>query len=72
MTVHSTVAGSRGPSVRVVSQAGVRAPIRGANGRRPADKAGSRLRKWIVQSIIFATTGFAILDLYLLVSGGHH
>jgi len=72
MTVHSTVAGSRGPSVRVVSQAGVRAPTRGANGGRPANKADSRLRRWIVQSIIFATTGFAILDLYLLASGLHH
>ena len=72
MTVHSTVAGSRGLSVRVVSQAGVRAPTRGANGRRTADKSDSHLRRWIVQSIIFATTGFAILDLYLLVSGGHH
>jgi hypothetical protein len=72
MTVYSTVAGSRGPSVRVVSQAGVRAPTRGANGGRPANKADSHLRRWIVQSMIFATTGFALLDLYLLASGGHH
>jgi hypothetical protein len=72
MNVHSTVAGSHGPSVRVVSQSGVRAPIRGAIGGRTANKADSHLRRWIVQSIIFATTGFAILDLYLLVRGGHH
>ena len=72
MTVHSTVAGSLGPSVRVVSQSGVRAPIRGANGRRPANKADSHLRWWIVHSIMFATTGFALLDLYLLASGGRH
>jgi len=72
MTVHSTVAGSHGLSVRVVSQAGVRAPTRGANGGRPANKADSHLRRWIVHSTILATTGFALLDLYLLASSGHH
>ena len=72
MTVHSTVAGPRGPSVRVVSQSGVRAPTRGANGGRPTNKADSHLRRWIVHSTMLATTGFALLDLYLLVSGGRH
>ena len=72
MSVHSTVAGSRGPSMRVVSQSGVRAPTRGANGGRPANKTDSHLRWWIVHSIMFATTGFALLDLYLLASGGRH
>jgi hypothetical protein len=72
MSVHSTVAGSHGPSVRVVNQSGVRAPTRGANGGRPANKTDSHLRRWFVQCTIFATTGFALLDLYLLASGGHH
>jgi hypothetical protein len=72
MTVHSTVAGSRGPSVRAVRQSCVRAPTRGATGGRPADKASSHLRKWIVHSTILATTAFAVLDLYLLASGGRH
>jgi hypothetical protein len=56
----------------VVNQSGVRAPTRGANGGRPANKTDSHLRRWFVQSTIFATTGFALLDLYLLASGGHH
>jgi|GEM_PF-2018493 len=72
MSVHSTVAGSHGFSVRVLSQSGGRAPNRGANSGRPANKADSHLRRWIVHSTIFATTGFALLDLYLLASGGHH
>jgi hypothetical protein len=72
MSVHSTVAGSHGLSVRAVSQSGVRAPTRGANGGRPANRADSHLRRWFVHFTIFATTGFALLDLYLLASGGRH
>jgi hypothetical protein len=30
------------------------------------------VNRWIVRSIMLATTGFALLDLFLLASGGHH
>lgn len=40
--------------------------------KSPVRDAGRRLRWWIVRSIIFATTAFALLDLYLLASGTHH
>ncbi|HVC71511.1 MAG TPA: hypothetical protein VNC61_14750 [Acidimicrobiales bacterium] len=31
-----------------------------------------RVRAWVVRVIMMATTGFALLDLLLLASGGHH
>jgi len=60
------------PSVRLVS------PYTGATARRitgvqTAGKTNARrLTAWIVRSIMIATTAFALLDLFLLASGGHH
>jgi hypothetical protein len=41
-------------------------------GGQTATKANARLSAWIVRSIMFATAGFALLDLILLASGGHN
>jgi len=30
------------------------------------------MTRWIVRSMMIATTAFALLDLFLLISGGHH
>jgi hypothetical protein len=57
--------------VRVVHHTGVRVPALGAP-RRSAAKTGVSLTRWIVRSIMIATTAFALLDLFLLVSGGRH
>jgi len=58
-----------GPSVRLVS------PVTGVAARRvtaPETSSGRRVTAWIVRSIMIATTVFALLDLFLLASGGHH
>ena len=57
--------------VRVVHQGGVRVPSLGVSGRNRV-KAGASATRWIVRSVMVATTAFALLDLILLVSGGHH
>ena len=64
-------AATSGPSVRLVS------PYAGVTGRRVTGARTTstntrRLSAWIVRSIMVATTGFALLDLFLLASGGHH
>lgn len=64
----TTSAGSS--HVRVVSQTGVWVPALDAS-RRSAAKTGASLTRWIVRSVMIATTAFALLDLFLLVSGGH-
>ncbi len=38
---------------------------------RPAGNAGARVNRWLVRSIMLATTAFALLDLFLLASNGH-
>jgi hypothetical protein len=58
------------PTVHVVNPYGGRTTVRGVNSERPT--TGSRLKAWIVRSIMLATTGFALLDLFLLGTGGHH
>jgi hypothetical protein len=37
----------------------------------PAQSARS-LKAWIVRSVMFATAGFALLDLFLLATGARH
>ncbi len=39
----------------------------GSSGRSP----GSRVNRWIVRTIMISTTAFALIDLLLLVTGGH-
>jgi hypothetical protein len=65
----TTSAGSG--QVRIVSPTGVRVPALSAP-RRTAGKNGVSLNRWIVRSVMIATTAFALLDLFLLVSGGRH
>jgi len=58
---------SRGPQVVLMS------PHGHMPNRRATDNASARrITSWIVRSIILATTGFALLDLSLLVSSVHH
>lgn len=65
----TTSAGSA--HVRIGPHTGVRVPALGAP-RRSAPKTGVSQTRWIVRSVMIATTAFALLDLFLLVSGGHH
>jgi hypothetical protein len=57
--------------VRIVPHTGVRVPALNAP-RRPGAKTGTSLNRWVVRSVMIATTAFALLDLFLLVSGGRH
>lgn len=59
------------PQVRVVPHGGVQVPSLGVTRRSPV-RTGASPTRWIVRSIVLATTVFALLDLVLLVSGGHH
>jgi hypothetical protein len=47
-----------------------------ANGavmnRRHVPTTPNRASAWIVQVVIVATSAFAFLDLYLLLTSGHH
>jgi hypothetical protein len=54
------------PQVRVVPHGGVQVPSLGVTRRSPV-RTGASPTRWIVRS-----TAFALLDLVLLVSGGHH
>ena len=49
----------------------VQVPSFGVSRRSPV-KPGASATRWIVRSVMVATTAFALLDLILLVSGGHH
>ena len=57
--------------VRVVHHGGVQVSSLGVS-RRSSVKPGASATRWIVRSVMAATTAFALLDLILLVSGGHH
>lgn len=52
--------------------AGYRAARRRSRTKSVASVSTKRVKWWIVRAIILGTTLFAILDLYLLVSGSHH
>ncbi len=73
MGTYHVPAGPGSPSLRLVPGGGGR-PGAGAPGlRRPAVGGGARrLTAWIMRGVMAATTAFALLDLYLLVSSGHH
>ncbi len=51
---------------------GYRAGQRQARIKTASRDAGRRFKWWIVRSVIFGTTAFALIDLYLLASGTHH
>ena len=59
------------PQVRVVDRRVRQIPYHGVDRRSPV-KAGTSMTRWIVRSMMIATTAFALLDLFLLISGGHH
>ncbi|HEY7946447.1 MAG TPA: hypothetical protein VID75_02160 [Acidimicrobiales bacterium] len=40
--------------------------------RRRAADATRRASRWLVQIVMLATTSFALLDLYLLLTSSHH
>jgi hypothetical protein len=75
MTVHRAYAKSRGvPARLVVPRVGVRVPptrpvVLPHRRRVVSSKAMTRM---IYRAIILATTGFASLDLYLLLTTAHH
>jgi hypothetical protein len=65
--LHRATAQGRGPpAVRLVTANGV------AMDRRRVPTAPNRASGWIVQVVIVATSAFAFLDLYLLLTSGHH
>jgi len=71
MSQHDPFNGNARIQVRVVHHGGV--PIRSLGmSRRDPVKPGASATRWIVRSIMVATTAFALLDLVLLASGGHH
>ena len=64
---HGTSAQWRGPpAVRLVTANG--AP----RNRRRVPTPSNRASGWIVQVVMVATSVFALLDLYLLATSGHH
>jgi hypothetical protein len=71
MGSYGSSSGAGSPQVRIVSPTGVRVPAL-STPRRTAAKPGVSLTRWIVRSVMIATTAFALLDLFLLVSGGRH
>ena len=68
---HNSFNGNPRTQVRVVRHGGVQNPSLGVGGRNSV-KPGASATRWIVRSITIATTAFALLDLILLASGGHH
>lgn len=64
--------GTRKPMTKAIGGTGNRARIHPALGGLPARSASTGASRWIVRSIMLATTGFALLDLFLLMSVGHH
>jgi hypothetical protein len=70
MASNDSVASARSSQVRIVPQTGVRTPALG--GPRRAARIGISPTRWIVRSVMIATTAFALLDLFLLVSGSSH
>jgi hypothetical protein len=64
---HGATAQGRGPpAVRLVTANGV------VMNRRHVPTTPNRASAWIVQVVIVATSAFAFLDLYLLLTSGHH
>jgi hypothetical protein len=64
---HGATGQGRGPpAVRLVTANGA------AMNRRRAPTTPNRASGWIVQIVIVATSAFAFLDLYLLITSGHH
>lgn len=59
------------PHVRGVQHTGIRVPSLTAP-RRATAKTSASLTRWIVRSVMIATTAFALLDLILLINGGRH
>ncbi len=74
MSGYGRIERSNATVMRLSTPLGVGSPTRClANAPRRVDSAGgTRLTAWIVRSIILATTAFALLDLFLLVSSIHH
>jgi hypothetical protein len=65
---HDTTVPGRGPTaVRLVATHNV-----GMERRRVPTGGRNGASGWIVQIVVLATTAFAFLDLYLLVSSAHH
>ncbi len=62
---------SHRPTVRLVNRPGGPVPTYRPSGGRLAKKSGAGLTRWIVRSIMLATSAFALLDLFLLASNGH-
>jgi hypothetical protein len=71
MAPNDSVPSAWSSQVRLVPQAGVRNPALGGSRRYPG-KMGISPTRWIVRSVVVATTTFALLDLFLLVSGSSH
>lgn len=64
---HGATAQGRGPpTVRLVTVNGL------AVNRKRVPSAPNRASGWIVQVVIVATSAFAFLDLYLLLTSAHH
>ena len=64
---HGATAQGRGPpAVRLVTANGT------AMNHRRGPTTPNRASAWIVQVVIVATSAFAFLDLYLLLTSGHH
>jgi hypothetical protein len=57
-------------TVRLVTQPG--GSRSSTSTRRVPAQSARSLKAWIVRSIMFATAGFALLDLFLLATGAHH
>jgi hypothetical protein len=67
------ISGSSGASVQLRDPRVVQHSPNAFSVAHPArDATAKRLPAWILRSIILATTGFALLDLFLLVSSVHH
>jgi len=71
MAPNDSVPSAWSSQVRLVPQTGLRTPALGASKRYPG-KFGISPSRWIVRSVMVATTTFALLDLFLLVSGSSH
>jgi len=74
MSGYHVGAGSSGVSVRLVTPPnGPRKMTNNRRGAPPAKSSSARsLTAWIIRAIMFATAGFALLDLYLLASSVRH
>jgi len=70
MTSYDPPFDPRRTTVRLVNQTGL-SPTYRPSGGRVAKKSGASLSRWIVRSIMIATTAFALLDLTLLATAGH-